>query len=706
MSLLPDPDRSVALLVGVHTYAHLDDLPAVSGNLKGLREALTDAEVWGLPADRCTVLSQPDSAGQVLDAVRRSVERAEDTLFVYYAGHGLTDPYTDELYLALPDSDREREYTALRYEYLRRAVLDPAGGVRRTVVVLDCCYSGRALVGRMSASDHVADHAMVEGTCLLTASAETRTALSPPGEPYTAFTGELISALVKGIPGAPDPIDMDSLYRHLYRTLAAKARPLPQQRNRNTGGLIALGRNRAAAPPAPPPGPSRLRPTPDTAPEPRSASASEEAPSPAPPHEADPESGTISENPYDSDLWRDIEDEGIGVHPSRDVEDQGAGPRPPGTPSARPAGLVSRRQALIGLTGMGVAGIAYAATKIADSKGDKASPNVSPSKSSAPPEKVNYASGEKRWLFPTDDSMISPPLLSGQRVYVSCGDGFLYALHAATGKLAWKFDTEDYSPSAPALDNGLLYVGAGRELRAVDVTTGKQRWKHPTDESISSLTAARGTVFASCPDGIHTLYAIDATEGRRRWQFTTAASKSSPIVADGTVYIGSADHHLYAIDAATGKQRWSYGAGESADTSPVVAGDTVYIASGTVLHAVDVRTGNQRWKIRTESKWPPAVADGTVYFGDDHGLHAVDAATGEQKWKYKAVAAEGEPAVARGSVYFGGGYDGSNETLYAIDTKTGNQRWVFHVRKSFETPRAANGIVCFGIDGGLIAVNA
>lgn len=247
MAVLSDPGRSEAVLVGVHDYVNLEKLPAVARNLAGLREALTDPAVWGLPAEACTVLSQPGSAGQVLDTVRDRARKARDTLVIYYAGHGLTDPHTDELYLALPDSDREREYTSLRYEYLRRAVLDPQAGAQRTVVILDCCYSGRALLGRMSASAHIADQAVVEGTCLLTASAETRPALSPPGETYTAFTGELITTLTGGIPGRPDPLDMDTLYRHLRGRLASRSRPVPQQRNRNTGGRIAIARNRAAS---------------------------------------------------------------------------------------------------------------------------------------------------------------------------------------------------------------------------------------------------------------------------------------------------------------------------------------------------------------------------------------------------------------------------------------------------------------------------
>ncbi|MFL4905085.1 caspase domain-containing protein [Streptomyces sp. MMS24-I2-30] len=246
MVALSDPTSSQAVLVGVHTYAVLEDLTAVANNLRGLREVLTEPTVWGLPEDSCTVIEQPSRTDQVLDVVRERGRLAEDTLLVYYAGHGLTDPHTDELYLALANSDPEREYTSLRYEYLRRAVLDLGARARRTVVILDCCYSGRALLGRMSASAHIADQAAVEGTCLLTASAETRPALSPPGETYTAFTGELIGVLRDGIAQGPDPVDMDTLYRHVHRRLAARSRPLPQQRSRNTGGLIAIARNRSA----------------------------------------------------------------------------------------------------------------------------------------------------------------------------------------------------------------------------------------------------------------------------------------------------------------------------------------------------------------------------------------------------------------------------------------------------------------------------
>ena len=215
MALLPDPAASRAVLIGCSDFQDLEDLPAVRRNLDGLREVFTDAALWGLPVGNCRLVTDPANAATVLDAVRELMLQATDTLVVYVAGHGLVDPLTDELYLALPDTDPSRLYTALRYEDLRRTILHQEGSVRRTVVILDCCYSGRALGGRMGVDQALADSAMIAGTYLITATGENVRAAAPPGETFTSFTGELIATLDDGIADGPDLIDMDTLYRHL-----------------------------------------------------------------------------------------------------------------------------------------------------------------------------------------------------------------------------------------------------------------------------------------------------------------------------------------------------------------------------------------------------------------------------------------------------------------------------------------------------------
>ncbi|WP_181043310.1 caspase family protein [Actinokineospora auranticolor] len=252
MSGLPDGSASRVVLVGTHRYESFDDLPSVRANLTGLRDVFTDARLWGLPDEHCAVVEQPVNARQVLDQVRRSAERATDTLIVYFAGHGFTDDRTNDLCLALPDSEPGLEYTMLPFDAIRRRVLDHGSRARRKVVILDCCFSARALQGWMGS---VADQSSIEGSCVLTASSETRMALAPPGEKYTAFTGELINVLETGVPGGPSLLDMETVYQQVRWALEAKSRPIPQQRNRNAGGQIPPVINTAAslAPrPAPP----------------------------------------------------------------------------------------------------------------------------------------------------------------------------------------------------------------------------------------------------------------------------------------------------------------------------------------------------------------------------------------------------------------------------------------------------------------------
>lgn len=246
---LAAPDTSAVVLLGCHEYDTLPPLPAVANNLEKLAEVLADPEVWGVRReDRLTVLSQPRRDTDVLQALRDAGDAAEDALMVYYAGHGLLDPVDDELYLALPDSRPAELHvaSALRFEVLRRVFLDSPA--KRKVLLLDCCYSGRAMAGEMAVRPAgrlpLVD---VAGTCLVTASSENARALAPPGEPYTAFTGELLRALEHGVPGAGELLDMKTLYEHVYGELRAKSRPLPQQRSRNTADRICLARNRAPA---------------------------------------------------------------------------------------------------------------------------------------------------------------------------------------------------------------------------------------------------------------------------------------------------------------------------------------------------------------------------------------------------------------------------------------------------------------------------
>ncbi|MEU9670496.1 trypsin-like peptidase domain-containing protein [Streptomyces bobili] len=241
------------VLIGCHSFTALGPLPAVENNLTSLRDALANPNVWGVPEDKIEVLAQPSNDYDILSTVQRAANSARDTLVVYYAGHGLTDPLTGELYLALTDSRKEDVLVqrALRFEYLRRLFL--SSGANKKVLLVDCCYSGRALLGAMGGHDatDAIDNAIVEGTCVITATSETALARAVPGEKFTAFTGVLLDTLSKGLPGAGALLDMETLYGRIRSELKAQSLPLPEMRNRNMAGRICIARNRAPAPALP-----------------------------------------------------------------------------------------------------------------------------------------------------------------------------------------------------------------------------------------------------------------------------------------------------------------------------------------------------------------------------------------------------------------------------------------------------------------------
>lgn len=260
---MPDPGASRAVLVGTARYEHLEQLPAVSNNLRALERLLCGPLSLQLPAGHVTVVEDPVAAHTVVGVVRQAAAEATDTLVVYFAGHGLVDAQ-DQLSLALPHTEFGRVETGLPYDWLRQVLLLDSRAERH-VVILDCCYSGLAL-GRMSANSPLADQAAVEGSFLLAAAAETRTALAPVGQTYTAFTGALLDTLRRGIPGGPALLDLAAVYRHVRLTLEARGHPVPQARDRNSGAQVALGRNHAGLPAAPVPavpGDTGERPWPD-----------------------------------------------------------------------------------------------------------------------------------------------------------------------------------------------------------------------------------------------------------------------------------------------------------------------------------------------------------------------------------------------------------------------------------------------------------
>ncbi|MBV8542544.1 MAG: hypothetical protein JO063_02265 [Pseudonocardiales bacterium] len=232
------------LLVGTGSYAPgsgLVSVPAVPSTLADLGQVLM--ERCGVVAERLRVLRDPESPTQMGLALAEEAEQPSEVLLFYYVSHGVISS-GGRLYLSSAATDRRPTrlaHTALAYSAVREAAL--ASKARSIIVVLDCCFSGRAV--ETLSTGKIADLAAVHGGYVLAAASQEEMALAPVGQPHTAFTGELIRLLTDGDPQAPLLITLRHVFDALERAALARNFPLPQQRASGTITDLVLCTNPA-----------------------------------------------------------------------------------------------------------------------------------------------------------------------------------------------------------------------------------------------------------------------------------------------------------------------------------------------------------------------------------------------------------------------------------------------------------------------------
>ncbi|WP_107079511.1 caspase family protein [Micromonospora sp. MH33] len=114
-----------------------------------------------------------------------AVNAADDTVIVYYAGHGLLTSH-GVLHLAVADTDPEHvTYTAVPVEWLRMALAESPA--KNRILILDCCFSGHATTAMSSVSSAVTAAIEINGTYTLASAPAYSTSVAPAGNRFTAL---------------------------------------------------------------------------------------------------------------------------------------------------------------------------------------------------------------------------------------------------------------------------------------------------------------------------------------------------------------------------------------------------------------------------------------------------------------------------------------------------------------------------------------
>ena len=235
-----------------------------------------------------------------------------------------------------------------------------------------------------------------------------------------------------------------------------------------------------------------------------------------------------------------------------------------------------------------------------------------------------------KWKTPLPGPGSSSPIITGDRVFVTCWTGYateeenrggdpsnlkrhLICLDRKTGKILWDqavsaklpedryggmFAQHGYASHTPVTDGKNVYAFFGKSgVYAYDMD-GKQLWQADVGSDLD----------------------------RRNW-----GSASSPILVEGMLVVTAApeSHAMYAFDTKTGKQVWKAGADgfESTWGTPVLAtvgqqSDIVLSVPGEIW-GLNPQNGQLRWYstgLRSDSVCNSAIVDnGIIYAMADRG---------------------------------------------------------------------------------------
>lgn len=255
----------------------------------------------------------------------------------------------------------------------------------------------------------------------------------------------------------------------------------------------------------------------------------------------------------------------------------------------------------------------------------------------------NAKSGENiawRAPLPKSDNPYSSPIVSGDRVFVTCATNQpvthrVLCLAKADGKLLWEAAIEPgplllkdlrggYGAPTPCTDGRRIYVVFGSAVIAALDFDGKLVWRkelvnYAFDVALGASPILFGdTVVLDCDQTGKTssIVAFDQATGAVRWEAKrpdTGFTHSTPVIVSvggRPQMLVSASAALQGLDPANGKILWWCAAPGDA-SSPAFGGGLVFSDSGRGGKAVCVDPTGEGDVIKTHLKWTfPQIPEG------------------------------------------------------------------------------------------------
>ena len=306
------------------------------------------------------------------------------------------------------------------------------------------------------------------------------------------------------------------------------------------------------------------------------------------------------------------------------------------------------------------------------------------------------------------------------------------------------------SYSGPIMNGKTIYVtessGDNEVVRALDRTTGKEKWRHTWGGKmrVPFFAAKNGSWIRSTPalanDKLFVagmrdhLLCIDTKTGKRLWEIDFPKEFKTPVPSFGCVCSPMVDEkYVYMqagaafckIEQDTGKMVWQSmkdkgGMYDSAFSSPVFATirdkEQILVQSRTELAGVDIDSGGVLWRqpikaFRGMNILTPLPYNNGVYtsaYGGRSHFFGIkrdqQSWKSDEQWENKGQAYMGSPILFEDHVYL----HLRNQRFACYNLKTGKEAWVSDERfgKYMSLVRQGNKILGLDQNGMLYLINA
>ncbi|MGA5559301.1 PQQ-binding-like beta-propeller repeat protein [Streptomyces lavendulocolor] len=244
-----------------------------------------------------------------------------------------------------------------------------------------------------------------------------------------------------------------------------------------------------------------------------------------------------------------------------------------------------------------------------------------------------------KWASSLPHPLYNRPVLEGTVVVTTAYRAAVHGVDARTGRRLWSAPTSDSINRQPVVSSGVVYLTSFGDLHAIDVRTGKVKWKK-TDDFVDSLTVGNGAVVTI--SSFSEVTALRQSDGRVLWSTDLDSTvMGPPASAKDTVFVSAQTGEIYALDAKTGTVKWrkSIAKKDALNRGPTVAGAAVIAATDTQIVSLDLRSGKELWRRdhRTTTEDLSMITSGgllisTATAKDGRTIIARDLKTGAEKW--------------------------------------------------------------------------